>query len=170
MNGDSSIQFHGTPLMESLLPPPIPWAWILAACLGIIAIAIPLGIHRARRKTPTLPNRHTAYHDALAQLEKAASLDAREAATCACLAIRRYLCAVARDPSLFETHEEFLARHPSLSDWPATTVETLVATLQHLAAIKYRPYEDRSEDLYDPVSLLNQSRELLRTLDQETAA
>lgn len=166
-SGTPAPPFHDPAWNASLLPGPIPWFWIIAAFAALIVVAFLLFVSRIRRKPSlNLPSRHQAYAEAQRSLDQAASLDPRAAATQASMAIRNYLSAVARDPSLFETHEEFLKRHPALSQWPDSTVDALVATLKQLAEIKYRP----AHEPVDASTFLDQSRSLLQSLDQQSAA
>jgi hypothetical protein len=159
--------FHEPPLQEALLPAPIPWLWITLGAALLLIAAITLLIRFLRRKPidPTIARR-AALEQALREIDEASSLPHRIAAVQVSLAIRRYLSTAADDPSLFETHEEFLARHPSLTHWPADSIDSLVSTLKHLAEIKYRPLLDE----LDPVDLVHQSRTLLLTLDGQSAA
>lgn len=168
MNPEAPLLFMNPGLDESLLPTPVPWAWIVSATIAIAAIGTMLLVGYLRGRSPgSATNRKRAYEEAIGSLQAAASLGHCEAATLASLAIRRYLCAVWDNPSLFQTHEEFLAFHPSLSSWPQPIVDTLVNTLKELSEIKYRPDQD---PVADASTLLRTSRELLQALEQETPA
>jgi hypothetical protein len=163
----SSLILHEPLLQEALLPAPIPWLWITLGTVVVIIAMITAIILLSRRK-PTDPTaaRRAAFEKALHEIEEAASLAPRMAAVQVSLAIRRYMSTAASDPSLFETHEEFLARHPSLTQWPADTIDSLVSTLKQLAEIKYRPLE--ASDV--PADFLTESRALLEVLDSQSAA
>ena len=169
MNETSSpLILREPPLPESLLPGPIPWAWIAAAVLLLILLlVIPIILRKRRKPIDPTAARRAALAQALREIDDASSLAPRLAAVQVSLAIRRYLSTATQDPSLFETHEEFLARHPSLSHWNADSVDALVATLKHLAEIKYRPPTDASPS---PADFLTESRSLLQTLDSQSAA
>jgi hypothetical protein len=159
--------FRDPPLPEALLPAPIPWLWITLGAALVILFTITTLIRRHRRKSiDPSTSRRLALEQALREIDEASSLAPRLAAVHVSLAIRRYLSTAASDPSLFETHEEFLSRHPSLTHWPADTIESLISTLKHLAEIKYRPLPDE----LSPSDLVHESRSLLLTLDGQSAA
>lgn len=167
MKPEARLVFSESPLNDSLLPGPVAWGWIVAAGAAVLLVGALLLAQRFRRRNPPqAPGKRVAYGEALECLEAAARLPAREAATEASFAIRRYLCAMLEDPSLFETHEEFLDRHPSISRIDHTTLTTLTETLKQLAEIKYR----KPEEPADASPLLHQSRELLLALDDSSAA
>lgn len=168
MNASASpLILREPPLREDLLPASIPWLWITAGGI-LLAIVLIVAIIRLNRRKPVGPMaaRRAALAHALREIEDASSLAPRMAAIQVSLAIRRYLSTAAGDPSLYETHEEFLARHPSLTHWPAETIDSLVATLKQIAEIKYRP---QTESL-NPTDLADRSRSLLLTLDGQSAA
>lgn len=166
-NTNQPLVFHDSPLRDALLPSSIPWPWItLAAVFLLAAIATTLILVFRRKPSDPAEARRIAFEKALREIEDASSLSPRMAAVQVSLAIRRYMTSAAGDPSLFETHEEFLTRHPSLTHWPAETIDALVSTLKHLAEIKYRPLPDE----INPADLIHQSRTLLLTLDGQSAA
>ena len=159
---------HEPPIQEALLPSSIPWLWVALGACTIIALATLIFVIIAKRRKPIDPAavRRAALAQSLREIEEAASLPPRIAALQTSLAIRRYMATAAGDPSLFETHEEFLARHPAITLWPPDTVHSLVSTLKHLAELKYRPLEDSQT----PADFLTQSRSLLQSLDTQSAA
>jgi len=166
---DTATQFilHEPPLQEALLPAPIPWLWIALGTCTLIALATLLIIVAKRRKhTDPTAARRAALAQALREIEEATPLPPHIAALQTSLAIRRYMATATGDPSLFETQEEFLARHPAITLWPPETIHSLVTTLKHLAEIKYRPLDDSQT----PADLLTQSRALLQSLDTQSAA
>lgn len=159
--------FHEPPLQEALLPASIPWLWILLAIALVLSATITCFVlRRSRKPIDPASARRAAFEQALREIDEASSLAPRMAAVQVSLAIRRYMTTATGDPSLFETHEEFLARHPSLTHWPTDTIDALVSTLKHLAEIKYRPLPDE----LDPADLVDKSRALLLTLDGQSAA
>lgn len=168
MNETSSpLILHQPPIPEALLPAPIPWLWIsLGAAFVLFALVTAILLHVRRKPTDPTATRRIAFEKALREIEDAASLAPRMAAIQASLAIRRYMSTAAGDPSLFETHEEFLSRHPSLTHWPPDTIESLISTLKRLADIKYRPIDESDA----PADFLTESRTLLQTLDSQSAA
>lgn len=162
-----TLVLREAPIPESLLPAAIPWVWIGAGMLFLILLIVTALILLNRRKPidPTAARR-AALAQALREIDEASSLAPRLAATQVSLALRRYLSTAAQDPSLYETHEEFLARHPSLSHWNEDTIHALVATLKQLAEIKYRPLDES----IPAVDFLTESRSLLQSLDSQSAA
>ena len=126
---------------DPLLPDPgLPlWAWGLIglAVVAVIAAAVIL----LRRKTPGMVDpdrvREEAYRRALAELEGRSGETMQQAATAVSIALRRYLAVVSGDPALFETHEEFVARHESLASYPEDLRKTTAEGFSHLARLKY---------------------------------
>ena len=59
------------------------------------------------------------------------------AAVLASLTLRDYLATAADDPALFETHEEFIARHDSLAALTEKARAAAAAGFSRLAALKY---------------------------------
>jgi len=137
------------------------WLGLAAALL----IAAALVIHRLSRKRRSVtPDpavlRVQAYQEARAAL---AALDAphpRAVAPQASLILRRYLAAAVTDPSLYETHEEFVARSDSLQHLTETARAACHRGLAELAAVKYAPVE---ADM-PPAALLAGACGLLETL------
>ena len=154
---------------DPLLPDPgLPlWAWGLIglAVVAVIAAAVIL----LRRKTPGMVDpdrvREEAYRRALAELEGRSGETMQQAATAVSIALRRYLAVVSGDPALFETHEEFVARHESLASYPEDLRKTTAEGFSHLARLKYGP-----EAIGDPVALYSAARQLLDRLHQHRPA
>lgn len=155
---------------EPLLPDPgLPvWIWCFIVSgvllLGILAWYLvrrqkPLGMVDPRRV------RDEAYRRAIAELENPASGSMQEAATRVSIALRRYLAVVSGDPALFETHEEFVARHESLAKYPMDLRQTTAEGFSHLARLKYG-----REANGDPVALFSAARQLLDRLHQHQPA
>lgn len=153
--------------VEPLLPPPgLPWwAW-LAIGTGVVALVCFLAfLRRAKRqKTDPVRAREEAYRAALAELEAPAK-GMQDAATHVSVALRRYLAAVSGDPALFETHEEFIARHQVLAGYPEALRQATAEGFSHLARLKYG--RDVSGD---PTSLFAAARQLLDRLHQHSPA
>ena len=55
-----------------------------------------------------------AFAEACAAMAAISTADVRDAAVLSSLILRKYLATAAGDPALFETHEEFVARHDAL--------------------------------------------------------
>lgn len=154
---------------EPLLPDPgLPlWAWGL---IGLAVVALVAGLIYLLRKKPigmVDPNRvrEEAYRRAVAELDPKPGETMQEAATSVSIALRRYLAVVSGDPALFETHEEFVARHESLASYPEDLRTTTAEGFSHLARLKYGP-----EASGDPVALYTAARQLLDRLHQHRPA
>lgn len=147
---------------ESLVPDSWvePWMVVLLATvvLGLIAILI------FRKKRGVISNplgvRAAAHAEAVTALDRVGEVPPREAAVHSSLIIRKYLSLVARDPALFETHEEYVARHEALKNFSEDAREATRLGFARLAAIKYSP---QSPDLDTP-QVISGSRNLLETL------
>lgn len=151
---------------EPLLPDPgLPlWAWGLIGLLAVALIAGLIALIR-RRKPVGMVNpeavREEAFRRAMVELEGGAGETIQEAATKVSIALRRYLAVVSGDPALFETHEEFVARHHSLASYPEDLRASTAEGFSHLARLKYGP-----EASGDPVALYSAARQLLERLHQ----
>ena len=135
------------------------WAWTLIA-FGVLLLAWLL--IRKRKQKHSLPNlRLRAYREALASLEKMPAISSPVAlATGLSLTLRHYLAAAFQEPSLFETHEEFLARHNALATLPESIRQSIGSYFQQLARYKYAPVEGE----VDLKPLIPQANELLHLL------
>ena len=147
---------------ESLVPDSWvePWMIILLAivALGLIAIWI---FRKKSRSAPTLLGIRTLAHaEATAALDGIAEVTPREAAVRSSLILRKYLSIVAKDPALFETHEEYVARHEALKNFSDEAREATRLGFARLAAIKYSP---ASPDL-ETLQVISGSRNLLEIL------
>ena len=79
------------------------------------------------------------------------------------LIIRRFLQGELRDPSLFETHEEFSRRVDSLSAVPEQCQRATRNLLEKLAELKY---DDTSDDSSDSSrELLREAKDLLQNIN-----
>lgn len=147
---------------ESLVPEPWVEPWMVAVfaivLLGSIAILIFLK-KRSSVSTP-LAARTIAHAEASAALVRLENTAPREAAVQASLVIRKYLSIVARDPALFETHEEYIGRHEALKNFSEDAREAANLGFGRLAAIKYSP---TSPELDTP-QVIAGSRNLLEIL------
>lgn len=128
--------------VESLLPG---W-WLPYILIGstILLVLILIAVLLVRAKNRPRPVnlekiREEARLKAVATLESARSSTAtpREAAVLASLALRDYLARAADDPALFETHEEFIARHDSLASLHEKARHAAAVGFSHLASLKY---------------------------------
>ncbi len=143
------LDLRDIPDVRSLLPSPtIPtWVWIVAACLLIVALVF--WKFRKKRSSTHSPT-DLAYQEACAALQTATISSTS-------LIFRRYLAAVCGDSSIFETHEEFLARHDALDFIPEPFREEMNQFFDLLARSKYAP---KSAPI-DVIPIKNQARSLI---------
>lgn len=129
-----------------LLPSdPLPtWLIVLAVIALVVAAAAVWIAVRHRRRAAAKPGavRNQAYREALAAFETVTTNLPRAAAVQVSLILRRYLAVAAGDPSLFETHEEFVSRADSLRDLTDEVRRACQDGFSRLAAIKYAPAEE----------------------------
>ena len=147
---------------EALLPDASWWPWLAAAAaiavLGWLAILV---IRKNQRPVATpRAMRNAAFGEAVRALAAATTRDARDAAVQASLIVRQYLAAAAGDPALYQTHEEFIARHDALQGVTAATRAAAQAGFSRLAALKYAP----DVPAVAAAEVLAESRALLETL------
>lgn len=143
--------------------PATPLWWSLALALLVAGALAVYWRYRKRRAAPPDPAalRAQAYLEARAVLNTLDAPDARAMATQASLILRRYLAAAVSDPSLYETHEEFVARSESLKPLSEPARAACHRGLAGLAAVKYAPPTAATAT---PAELLAGTRELLETL------
>jgi hypothetical protein len=153
---------------EPLLPDPglPPWAWFAMSLALLALIALVIFVRRSKSEIadPRLA-REEAYLRAQQELEAAPGGGMQEAATRVSVTLRRYLAAVCGDPALFETHEEFIARHAALASYPEDLRKVTAEGFSHLARLKYG-----REASGDPVALFNAARQLLDRLHKHQPA
>ncbi len=154
-----------------LIEPGLPWwAWLLAslALAGLVTIVVWYRLSEGRRRTPPpVPTESTAYQAASRQLDEIAShppAEIQPLATQTSAILRRYLTLVSGDPTLFETHEEYLARHDALKDYPEEVRRRTGETFSVLAGLKY----DRNRS-GEPGAVIDAARSLLEQLHQQSA-
>lgn len=165
MEEKPSFELHEPPAPEHLLPQPgMPLAWVLAGLAAALLVTILLLIVFRRRQKAADPNaaRAEAFKKADRALAGAKPSGTREAATIASLVLRRYLAEAARDPALFETQEEFVARHGALASFSPEARESAATGFRKLAAMKY----GSEQPVGEPAAVLTDARALLTTLDQ----
>lgn len=154
---------------DLLIEPGWPWwLWTMLAFVSAGIILVVIAFVRERNKLKGGGRRidHAgAYRHAVEEIEASSPLQSQEAATRISGAIRLYLATVCGDPSLFETHEEFLGRHQALQSFPEETRSQVTAILCQLAAMKYaRP------DSPEASKLGARSRSVIDQLHQQVAA
>ncbi len=147
---------------EALVPEPFVQPWMIGAILVLAGVLVALWILRKRNPAPVDPRevRDAAFREALTSLNGMEAEDARAAAVQTSLILRKYLAQAAADPALYETHEEFLARHESLASLSPDARTAAAAGFSKLAALKYAP------DLpgQPPAETVAEARSLLETI------
>src|SRR6478735_11720764 len=128
---------------EALIPDSWVEPWMLiAATILLVSLATLAVLLFKRKKTAELNPlaiRMAALAEATAALDEIGPIAAREAAVRCSLILRKYLSVIARDPALFETHEEYVSRHEALKDFSEDARGTAALGFSRLAAIKYAP-------------------------------
>ncbi len=145
------------------------WMWLLIAFgvfLLVLAIYTLVSIPKRQKRMDPAQARDAAYRKAEQVIQRAAELPNQEAATHVSAAIRGYLTEVCGDPSLFETHEEYLARHEALQQFPKEIREQVSELFSKLASMKY----DRPEFVATQKLASEQPLSVLRQLHQQAAA
>jgi hypothetical protein len=153
---------------EALLPGPWlePWMIILLVLLVVSLIALLVMKKRQIVAVSAEAERSAAFEQANAELTTIQPPHARAAATQASLILRRYLSVAARDPALFETHEEFVSRSDSLKPLTPEARAASEVGFAALAAMKYAPEIPSA----DPAAVVAEARKLLDTLHQGFAS
>ena len=149
---------------ESLVPAmDLTWLWI---GLAILALIIVLAILLRKKRGATAPDpkaaRLAAYRKATKAFDDLKAPSAREAAVQSSLILRRFLADAAGDPSLFETHEEFISRQDALRALSPEARDACAQGFNQLARLKYAPRVPAE----DPVTVVTESRALLETLNK----
>ena len=147
---------------EQLLPRDLTGPLWLGIGLLVGVVAAFLLVRRLRRPAAGSAQsvRDLAFREALAGLAKLVAPTARGAAVQTSLILRTYLSLAARDPALFETHEEFIARSDSLKVLTEDAQTACRGGFARLAALKYAPEPPES----DPAAVVAEARGLLETL------
>ncbi len=135
------------------------WAW-LAIVAAIFSLWWPIRLLQ-RRQANSTSLQLKAYEAAMAELNASKTLnDAVSRCTALSLALRRYLSIVFSDPSLYETHEELLARHHAFGALPDTLRHSLGEFFSTLCRYKYAP----CEEVVDLSLLIPQAIQLLQQI------
>jgi hypothetical protein len=163
----TTLELRDAPPPDPLLPGIGLWPWWFAAALPFIALAAWLLVKRRKpAAVDPLKIREHARNEAVAALDAVKTSDPRDAAVQSSLILRRYLSLAVRDPALFETHEEFIARHDALAGLNENTRSAAADGFSRLAALKYAPVSPQA----DAATVLTDSRQLLDTLHHGFAA
>lgn len=153
---------------EALLPDSGLWPWLAAAVIAVLVVSVVMIVLRKKKPAATSLRvlRNAAFAEAIAALAKTTTTDVRDAAVQSSLILRNYLSTAAGDPALFETHEEFVARHDALSALTTAARSAADAGFGRLAALKYAPGIPAAT----PAEVIAESRTLLETLHHGFAA
>lgn len=164
MNGEpTTLELRDAGIPDALMPSyGFEWWWLVAGIFFLAAVlVVVMLLIRGKAKPPTPAMlREAAYRDALAALSDSSPDDARSAAVLTSIIVRKYLSIAAADPALFETHEEFIARHDALHAFTPEARAAAETGFTRLAALKYAP---RQVDA-SPADVISESRTLLQTL------
>ncbi len=114
-----------------------PWMFGAAAVLLLLLVAIAFFIRRKPAAPDPRAEREAVYKEAALQLSNVPEESAREAAVQCSLIVRNYVARAAKDPALFETHEETVARHAAFAGFTEETRAAASAGFSRLAALKY---------------------------------
>lgn len=147
---------------EALIPHTGLWPWFAGAAVLTLAVVLVIWLVRRSRRTVFDPHalRIAAHEEAAAALGGIEAEDARDAAVRCSLVLRRYLATAARDPSLYETHEEFVSRKEALRILHPEARAAASEGFAILAALKYGPLQPQTE----ASKVIGDSRQLLETL------
>jgi hypothetical protein len=149
---------------ESLLPAmDYTFVWLIAGAL-VLLIVLAIFLNRKKAKTAAanpITVRKAAYEKARQSLESLQPANARVAAVQSSLILRRYLSEAVADPSLFETHEEFISRQDALQVLRPDAREACAAGFNRLSKLKYAA----EIPLGEPANIVAESRSLLETLN-----
>ena len=151
------------PASPEILLPSSGWGpWLAAAALLVVLAGIGWWWWRRRKPPADVPGarRQAAFAEACAALAMIPTTEVREAAVLASLILRRYLSVAAGDPALYETHEEFVARHDALLALAPEVRAATVVGFDRLAALKYAPVIAAAA----AVEVIADARALLETL------
>lgn len=147
---------------EALVPDSRVEPWMIGLAAGII-LAIFIAVLLRKKNTPKFDPqaaRLAAHAEASAALASIQSHSPRDTAVQSSLILRKYLAAAASDPALFETHEEYLARHEALKNFSDESRKAASVGFTRLASLKYTA-KTQTEDVREVVK---DSQSLLETL------
>ena len=155
------------PAAEPLLPAFGLWVWFaIAAAVVVIGLVVFLLTRRKAVGNESESMREAAYREAKQALESIEKADVRQTAVRCSLVLRKYLVAAVSDPALFETQEEFIARHDALKDLPPEARESVKTCFGRLARAKYAP----DEPDFPADEIVGESQNLLETLHRGWAS
>jgi hypothetical protein len=144
---------------EALVPDSWVEPWMVALTVCVFLVILTLLIFRKKKAPKFDPQaaRLAARAEAATALAGVQCQSPRDTAVQSSLILRKYLAAAASDPALFETHEEYLARHEALKNFSEESRKAAGLGFTRLAALKYAaeiPVADAREVIKDSQSLL----------------
>jgi hypothetical protein len=147
---------------DALIPDAPVAPWVIAAVAFFIVACVVFVLTKKRRVLETNPQsqRAAAHAVAIESFDHIGACHPRDAAVMSSLIVRKYLSVVAKDPALFETHEETLSRHDALKNFSHVARVSAHDGFARLAALKYSPM---NADISSETIVL-ESRQLLETL------
>jgi hypothetical protein len=165
----TTLELRDAAIPDALMPGyGLEWWWLVAGIFAFIVLLVVVMLRiRGKAQAPSAAAlRESAFREAMAALTDSAPADARAAAVLSSLAVRKYLSVAAEDPALFETHEEFIARHNALNAFKPEARAAAETGFTRLAALKYAPQEPDASS----ANVIAESRTLLQTLHHGFAA
>lgn len=138
-----------------------PWMFAVGGAILLACLAALFFRRKKSSKLDPMAVRRAAFAEAVKALEGIdPTVPPRQAAVQSSLIVRRYLSVAAGDPALFETHEEYLARHEALKDFSVEARASAAAGFTRLAELKYAEEIPTAE----ATTVITDSRKLLETL------
>ncbi len=136
-----SFELIDTPQDIELVPTWQVEAWWFFVAAGLILLLVAGFLFLKRRRPAVDPHseKAEAYLEAKSALSVSGESGNRETAVEVSLILRRYLARSLNEPALFETHEEFIARHDGLVRLPEDVRTSTGEFFERLAAHKYAP-------------------------------
>ncbi|QTN34129.1 hypothetical protein HZ994_17995 [Akkermansiaceae bacterium] len=137
-------------------------AWWFFAGGGLILAVVLTVVVLRRKKSVADPHRERreAYREAKEDFREAQGGGVRDAAIRVSVILRRYLARSLGEPSLYETHEEFISRHDALNSLPGDVRDEAAQFFGRLAALKYAPVPPDAE----PAAIRDGGLELLERM------
>jgi hypothetical protein len=157
-----TFELQEPPSPEALVPDSPLETWMIVAPILLALIIMAVFLLKKGKRPGTDPSqlRNRAFEEANAALGQIGHVPGRDAAIQSSLILRKYLCAAAGDPALFETQEETISRHEALKDFSEEARAAAGRGFARLASLKYAAVPPDVES----VNVTAESRDLLETL------
>lgn len=138
------------------------WWWVAVAVVALFGIVLLVSFVRRKAivEDPRKIERE-AYRRARSDLAELGGGDDCDYPVEISIILRRYLADSLGEPALFQTHEEFIARHNALANYQEDFKETIQKFFSRLAQMKYgqEPVEEENT-----IQLKGESVELLERM------